>query len=135
MRDKVAQFIKQSVEWLQETQAGCCHYKLDDHLAIYVGWSAGYDERRDDSIIQAEDDPYYAINAGVKVWTSDYMQTDYDYVNFPYYENWDVVDMGITISPNEDYEGLAAELLQWYDEVKDLVLANDGLILEDKNND
>lgn len=131
MTSTIAQFIEKSVKWLQENQAGCCRYKLDDHLAVFVGWSAGYDEKKDDSIIQAEDDPYYAINAGVKVWTSDAMWTDYDWINFPYYKNGDVIDMGITIAPDEDYESLAVELLHWYDQVKDLTLTDNGLILED----
>ena len=131
MTSTIAQFIEKSVKWLQENQAGCCRYKLDDHLAVFVGWSAGYDEKKDDSIIQAEDDPYYAINVGVKVWTSDAMWTDYDWINFPYYKNGDVIDMGVSISPNENYDGVAREMLWWYDQVKDLVLDDNGLILED----
>jgi hypothetical protein len=126
---KIAEFLKESVEWLVENQMGCCRYKLDDHLAIFVGWSAGYDEEKDDALIQAKDDPTYAINAGIKVWTSDDMWTDYDYLNFPYEKDGDVLDMGSAISPNEDYESVAKYLLDEYKQAKEFDMTDDGLIL------
>ena len=129
---KIAQFIKESVEWLVAAQQGCCRYKLDDHLAIFVGWSAGYGEEKRDDIIQAKDDPDWGINVGIKVWTSDDMWTDFDWLNFPYYENGDVLDMDCAISPQEDYERVAEYMLKMYDEVKHLVLNDDGMILEEE---
>lgn len=133
MKNKIAQFIKKSVEWLQENQEGCCRYKLDDHLAIFVGWSGGYGEEKRNDVIQAVDDPDFAINVGIKVWTSDYMQTDYDWLNFPYYENGDVLDMGFNIAPEEDYDMIANDLLEWYEDVKDLKMNDSGMIIkEDK---
>ena len=45
----VAKWLKESTDWLIDNQQGCCTLKLDDHLAICVGWSAGYgDEERDE---------------------------------------------------------------------------------------
>ena len=64
---KIAQFIKESVEWLVAEQQGCCTYKLNDHLAICVGWSEGYGKEKRDDVIQAKDDPDWGIDAGVKV--------------------------------------------------------------------
>ena len=97
-------------------------------------------EKRND-VIQAKDDPDYGINVGIKVWTSDDMWTDFDWLNFPYYENGDVLDMGLTIAYRDDiddglhestdYEPLTDALLRWYDEVKDLELNNDGMILKE----
>lgn len=135
MRDKIAQFIKQSVEWLQETQEGCCTYKLDDRLAVCVGWSAGYGDEPRYDIIQAKDDFDFGINVGIKVWTSDYLRTDYDWINFPYYSEGHALDLGVSIDHREDYERLADEMLKCYDDIKDLVITDNGLILEDKNND
>lgn len=126
---KIAQFIKESVEWLVENQTGNCRYKLDDHLAIFVGWSAGYGDEKRYDIIQAKDYPEYGINAGIKVWTSDAMWTDYDWLNFPYYENEDVLDMECAISPQEDYERVAKYMLQMYNEVKELDMTDKGMIL------
>ena len=135
MRNEIAKFVKESVEWLVAEQQGCCRYKLDDHLAIFVGWSAGYGNEERNDIIQAKDDLDWGINVGIKVWTSDYMQTDYDWLNFPYYENGDVLDMDCAVSPQEDYERITKYLLKMYDEVKDLILADDGRILEDNRYD
>ena len=139
MKDKIAKFIAESVEWLVAEQQGCCRYKLDDHLAIFVGWSAGYGKDKRDDVIQAKDDPDYGINVGIKVWTSDDMWTDYDWLNFPYYENGDVLDMGMTVAFKDDIaeglhesmdcEILADILLRWYDETKDLEINNNGMII------
>jgi hypothetical protein len=60
------------------------------------------------------------------------MQTDYDWLNFPYYENGDVIDMGLSVAPNENYGQLAKRLIKMYEDVKDLELADDGLILEEE---
>lgn len=141
MKRKIAAFIKESVEWLQKEQMGCCRYKLDDHLAIFVGWSAGYGNEKRNDVIQAKDDPDYGINVGIKVWTSDDMWTDFDWLNFPYYENGDVLDMGMVIaysdditdglSESVDYEPLADALLRWYDEIKDLEMNDNGMIIRE----
>lgn len=132
MKNKIAKFIKESVEWLVKEQCGCCHYKLDDHLAVCVGWSAGYGEEKRDDVIQGTDEPDFGINVGLKVWTSDaWMLTDYDWINFPYYENGDVLDMDWTISPQEDWDRVAKYLLQMYDEVKNLEMNNDGKIIKE----
>ena len=132
MKNEIAKFIKESVEWLIEEQQGCCHYKLDDHLAVCVGWSAGYGKAKRNDVIQATDDPDWGINVGIKVWTSDaYMLTDYDWINFPYDED-DVWDMGLSIEPNDNYEMLAECMLRWYNEAKDLTLNDDGKIIEEE---
>jgi hypothetical protein len=142
MKNKIAKFVKESVEWLVAEQQGCCTYKLDDHLAICVGWSAGYGNELRNDVIQAKDDPDYGINVGIKVWTSDAaMLTDFDWINFPYYESGDVLDMGLAIAYRDDiadgllesvdYEPLVNSLLRWYDEVKDLEMNDNGLILEE----
>lgn len=142
MRNEIIKFVKESVEWLVAEQQGCCTYKLDDHLAICVGWSIGYGKELRNDVIQAKDDPDYGINIGIKVWTSDAsMLTDYDWINFPYYESGDVLDMGLAIAYRDDitdgllesvdYGPLVDSLLRWYEEVEDLELNDDGLIFEE----
>lgn len=132
MKTEIAKFIEESVEWLQEEQCGCCRYPLDDHLSVFVGWSAGYGDEKRDDVIQAEDSFDWGIDVGIKVWTSDYMQTDYDYLNFPFYKNGDVLDMSLSVAPNADYEQIAQSLLKWYEEVEDLEMNDDGLILKEE---
>lgn len=133
MESKIAQFIKESVEWLIKEQQGCCRYQLDDHLAIFVGWSSGYGDEPRNDVIQAKDSYDWGIDAGIKVWTSDYMQTDYDWLNFPYEKDGDVWDMGLTVSPQEDWERIAKYLLRMYDEVKEFDMKDDGMIIREGN--
>lgn len=131
MKNEIVKFVKKSVEYLVTAQQGCCQYKLDDHLAIFVGWSAGYGNEERNDVVQAKDEPDYGINVGIKVHTSDYMQTDFDWLNFPYYDDGEVLDMSLGIAPNENYEQIADSLLKWYDEVKNIVLEDNGRILQD----
>ena len=128
MKNEITKFIKESVEWLIKEQCGCCCYKLDEHLAILVGWSEGYGEEKRNYLIQAKDSLDFAINVGIKVWTSDDLLTDFDWVNFPYYENGDVLDMSLSVVPNESYDKLTDILLEWYDEIKDLDITDEGMI-------
>ena len=130
---QLSQWLKDSVNWLIDHQEGCCTYKLDDHLAVCVGWSAGYGDELREGIIQAKDEPDYAINAALKVWTSDSMRTDLDYINAPYYENSDVVDTAVSISEDEDYDKLAEYFLEEYERLKDLEIRDDGLIISSKS--
>ena len=142
-KNEIAKFIKESVEWLVKEQMGCCRYKLDDRLAVFVGWSGGYGDEKQNGLIQAKDNPDYAINVGIKVWTSDDMWTDFDWLNFPYYENGDVLDMSLAVAYKDDiadgllesidYEPLADALIRWYDEVKDLEMNDDGKIIKEAN--
>lgn len=127
---EIAKFLKESVEWLTEQQCGCGTYKLDERLAVCIGWSQGYDEN-DSCCIHAKDDPSYCITAGIKVWTSDSMRTDYDWLNFPYYENEEVWDTDISLSPSENYEELAKYFLEKYDSLKDFEIDKDGKIIEE----
>lgn len=129
---QLSQWLKDSVNCLIDHQEGCCTYKLDDHLAVCVGWSGGYEDEPDESLIQGIDDLTFAINAAIKVWTSDSMRTDLDYINAPYYENGNVVDIGISISKNEDYDKLAEDFLEEYEKLKDLEIRDDGLIISSK---
>ena len=129
---QLSQWLKDSVNCLIDYQEGCCTYKLDDHLAVCVGWSAGYGDELREGIIQAKDEPDYAINAAIKVWTSDSMRTDLDYINAPYYEDGDVADIAVSISEDEDYDKLAEYFLKEYEGLKDLEIRDDGLIISSK---
>ena len=132
MQKEIKKFLKKSVKWLKKNQEGCCHYILDEHLAILVGWSAGYGNEKRKDVIQAKDNLDYGINAGIKVWTSDAaMLTDYDWVNFPFEENGEVWDLGISISPRKKYKMTAKWLLEQYEYVKDVELNDKGMILSE----
>ena len=127
-KNEVAKWIEESVQWLVKEKQGCCRYQLDEHLAIFVGWSAGYGDEKRNDVIQDKDALDWGIDAGIKVWTSDYMQTDYDWINFPYYESGDVLDMDLSVAPNGNCEYLAESMLEWYEDAKHLRIADDGKI-------
>lgn len=127
---EIAEWIEKSVKELIVSQQGCGTFKLDDHLAICTGWSAGYGEEKRDDVIQAKDDLDFAICVGLKVWTSDNLRTDFDCINFAYYEDGECADYSVSISPNEDYETLAQWLLDCYGNLEAFVIGDDGLIEE-----
>jgi hypothetical protein len=130
---EIIKFIDESVRGLKNEEATNYRLKLDDKLAIFVGWSAGYGDEERDDVIQSSDSYDYGINAGIKVWTSDDMWTDFDILNFPYYEDGDVLEMSISLSPDYDAKEIAKSLETWYEQVKDLDLTDDGLIIEDND--
>ena len=127
----ISKFLEKSVNGLINGDATNYRYKLDDRLAIFVGWSEGYGDEKRDDVIQDENDLDWGINAGIKVWTSDDMWTDFDFVNFPYYDNGIVVDTAASITEDEDYEHLARYFVAEYNKMKDLTIDEDGRIIED----
>ena len=131
--DNVAKWLKESTDWLIDNQQGCCTLKLDDHLAICVGWSNGFGDEPCEDLIQAKDNLDYAVVAGVKVWTSDDMRTDFDFINFPYCKGDDAYDDTYIIAKNEDFNWLANALITDYEVLEGLEIDKDGLIKEEKN--
>lgn len=134
-KEEIAQELKKAVEWLIDQDEGCVTIKLDDRLGICVGWLPGYGEEKRDDCIQSKEEPDFAINAGIKVYTSDDMRTDYEFINMPYYEDGEVVMTDVSVEPNEDYDKLAEYLLKEYEGMKDLNIEEDGLIVVEKESE
>lgn len=130
---QLSQWLKESVDWLIDHQKGCCTFTLDDHLAVCVGWSEGYTDEPGEGLII--DNSTFAVNAAIKVWTSDDMRTDLDYINAPYYPNGDVADISVSISEDEDYDKLAEYFLKEYEGFKSVVISDNGEITENPNLD
>lgn len=123
---KIANFIKKSVKWLKDEDCGCCTYKLDDRLAVCVGWLGGFDSS-DEYVIHSKESPEYAIVAGIKVYTSDSMRTDYEWINAPFCEtDGEVLDTTCYIDPRENYFRLAAFFAENYEDMLDLDIDEDG---------
>ena len=132
-KQELANKIKEAVELLINEDCGCVTIKLDDTFAVCVGWLDGYDIT-DTGAIHSKQDPTWCINAGIKVWTSDSMRTDYDFINSPYYENTgDVWDTDVSISPFENYEELADYFLTEYEAMSKFEIEDDGKITGHKN--
>lgn len=131
-KQELAKEIKSAVRWLIKEDCGCSTIKLDDTLAVCVGWLDGYDVSNT-GVIHSKQSPTWCVNAGIKVWTSDSMRTDYDFINSPYYEySGDVWDTDVSISPFENYEELADYFLKEYDAMSKLEMERDGKIIGHK---
>ena len=128
LKARLVNFLKKEVKYYKKDNCGCSTFKLDDALAVCVGWSDGYDVS-DTGAIHFKSEPTFCVNAGIKVWTSDSLRTDYDWINSPYFEDGSVWDTGVTISRNENYEALADYFLKEYESMLKYDIAHDGKIL------
>ena len=110
--EKVADFLKESCDYFKKQGDGCCHLNLSEDLALYIGWSDGYD-MADTDIIKSEEGQRtqkshlgdwvvgWAVNAGVKV-RNDFDCADFDFLNYPWYpEDGEAWDNGISMKPNQ----------------------------------
>lgn len=123
----LAKDIRNAVDWLIEEDCGCVTLKLDDRLAVCVGWSDGFDEM-EDTIIRSRTSPCHAICAAIKVWTSDDMRTDLDWIAAPYYEDDSIYDDEVSISYEDNFEFIAESFLKDYEELKEMNIDEEGLI-------
>lgn len=128
LKNRLINFLKEQIKYYKTDGYGCSTFKLDDTLAICVGWSDGYDVS-DTNIIHSNSDPSFCVNAGIKVWTSDDLRTDYDWINSPYFEDGTVWDTSMTLSQYEDYEALADYFLQEYNDMLKYDIDRNGKIL------
>ena len=127
---QLAKEIESAVDWLKNTDEGCSTIKLDYYpLAVCVGWQDGYDVEEDDGLIHSKSDPSWVIVAGIKVWTSDSMRTDFDWINSPYEENGEVIDNDVTLEAANP-GGEATWLMVAYEELVEY-LENNHLKIED----
>ena len=128
--ETLAEEIKSAVEWLKEEDCGCVTLKLNGTLAVCVGWSDGFDPD-DETVIHSKTSPTWAICAAIKVWGSDDLGTDLDWINAPYYEDGSVYDTEMSIYPDDKYYiWVAAALLKEFDFLKELDIDKKGLIHE-----
>ena len=117
----LANFIKDSVEKLQTTNYTNCKYNLDEELAVFVGWSDGYDTEPTKYEIGSEKCPTCRVNAVIAV-RNDADWSDLDMLTVPYYElSGDIYQCQYTVSPSNDYTYLADSLLEAYEEIRELL--------------
>lgn len=133
-KDILAKEIQSAVKWLIEEDCGCSTIKLDDKLAVCVGWSDGYDPNNAWGI-HSKENPTFCITAGIKVWTSDYLRTDFDWINSPYYSNGNVWCNDLTISSDNNYKAIAEWFWKEYQVLSKFEISKDGLILNEGDNE
>lgn len=133
-KETLAKEIQYAVKWLIEEDCGCSTIKLDDKLAVCVGWSDGYDPN-DAWGIHSKENPTFCITAGIKVWTSDYLRTDFDWINSPYYSNGDVWCNDLTVSLDNNYKAIVEWFWKEYQTLSKFKISKDGLILNEGDNE
>lgn len=124
----LAKEIKGAVKWLKSEDRGCCTFKLNGRLAVCVGWSDGFDSD-DKTCIHSKSEPSWCVVVGLKVWTSDSLRTDFDWISYPYYESGDIEDVGQSVEPNENYDALAEWLLDKFNYLKEFDITEEGEVL------
>lgn len=121
----LANFIKDSINKLQTTDYTNCKYNLDENLAVFVGWSDGYDTEPLEDEIASEKCPTCRVNAVIAV-RNDADWSDLDMLTVPYYTHGgEIYDCQYTISTKEDYRRLAGSLIQDYNEIKRLLASGE----------
>ena len=133
-KETLAKEIQYAVKWLIEGDCGCSTIKLDDKLAVCVGWSDGYDPN-DARGIHSKENPTFCITAGIKVWTSDYLRTDFDWINSPYYSNGDVWCNDLTVSLDNNYKAIVEWFWKEYQTLSKFKIGKDRLILNEGDNE
>ena len=119
---KVADFLEEACDYFKNDGEGCYGFPLSEDLALYVGWSYGYDMADTDIIKSAGGREErndltcgWAVNAGIKV-RNDYDCAEYDYLNAPWFaDDGEVADTAISVRPNmtrRDYKREARYFLQ-----------------------
>lgn len=105
---KVADFLEEACKHFKKDGEGCFHFNLSEDLALYVGWSDGYDMADTDIIKSAggreEKNGWtcgWAVNAAVKV-RNDFDCADFDFLNYPWYpDTGEAWDNGISMRPDQ----------------------------------
>lgn len=129
-----ADFIKESVEWLQDQDCGCCTIRLTAATQLAVGWENGFDPK-DPSIIRSKTEPTWGICVGIKALEGDDLKTDFEWLTTPYVADGDnegevFSNLEMPLSPKEDYEQVFKYLIGEYGSLlKDYKVRKDGKCL------
>jgi len=108
-RNAVAEFISDSVESLEDGFTGTCRYPLDNDLALYVGWSDGFEP----------DNGHDGYEICAKIGTThETLWSDYDFIDMPQSTiNGEVWDTDISNPTSAD----ASWFINQYNEIKNAV--------------
>ena len=118
---EIRQFIADSVDSLKTSEVTNCTLKINDKLGVCIGWSSGFGEELRGDVVQDTDNPDYAICVGIKDLTSDSLQDDFDMLDFPLDDRGNILDMSISLSPQDEqnnYQYVANDVLDWLEALK-----------------
>lgn len=79
--NEIKQFLKDSIKTLTTTDYTCCKFNLDSDMALFVGWSDGFDPE-DEYVIHSKEEPTWGIVAGIK-YRDEILWADFDALMSP----------------------------------------------------
>lgn len=127
---ELAKWLKDEVEFLKENKEYVGGWlQLGNGLAATVSWSEGFGDEKRDDVIQAEDNPDYALVCGIKIYNPD--DTPDGWLMLSDKEG-NIVTEESGISPKEDYEALAKWLLDDFERVSAVDYDEDGVITSEE---
>lgn len=107
--EDLAEFIGKAIGYLRESATNC-RLPLDDNLALYVGWSDGYEKT-------PQNPDGYAMACKIANM-NDALWCDFDFCDQPYdAETGEVYDTHSAISDGADYTMLANYYLDAYRDI------------------
>lgn len=124
----LANWLKEAVQDLIDDPYIDGLYTLADsntNLCYCVFWEGGWGEDERDDIIQDKTNPDYGIVTAIKVKGSNYEGIEY----WPYpYDDFtgDIFESGGGVAPDDDYEALAADLIDSYNNLKEYRFLDNG---------
>lgn len=111
---ELSKWLKEKIEFLVNHQDGYGAWKkLDEHYCVVLEWQEGYGKEKRDDVIQLGSNNDYGLNAGIKIYDGmDMEDWIYPWEN----ETSMLVVEPMSVTPNENFNGLATSLLKQYEE-------------------
>lgn len=126
----LAKWLKDEVEFLKENQDYAGGWlQLGNGLAAVVCWEEGWGEEKRDDCIQSDENPDYALVAGIKIYNP---HDTPDFWTMLSLDNGDIATETTGILPEENYEDLAKWILDSYENLKEVDYDEDGVIMSEK---
>lgn len=131
---ELAKWLKEEVEFLTENEEYVGGWnELDNGLGLCMYWSDGYGKESREDVIQSKENPDYALVVAIKVIEPEDISGGGPYYwNLPSYENGEVATEEISITPTEDYEKLAEDMLAEFKKLENVKMTDDGVIVKEK---
>lgn len=128
--NELAKFLKDSANNLYKKHENGCYRFITNplsDLAIYIGWSPGFDPKDAEQFGSYVDENGYGVVAGIKI-RNDADWAEFEFLDSPWYKNGEVYDSEVSISSSTDFNKLADELLDMEKEMEDLIHSGELLI-------
>lgn len=132
MIGEIINFLKDAVKDLWDSkQDATWRLPYSSDLAIFVGWSSGYDPKdaTNPAIKGLVDKDGYSVCVKIGINSRD----DFDYIDMPFYEDGEVynTEIGLTqFDIDDNFRSIAKSLYDSLRELSQFEIDEDGMIIE-----